>query len=61
MSKLTIKFLINYDLDNLNIFTKFDCWDWLYLILENNIDEMEDDRKDSENILLISIGRVIRR
>ena len=48
VSKLTIKFLINYDSDKLNIFPEFDCWDYLYLILENNMNKMEDDRKESE-------------
>ena len=48
MSKLTIKFLINYDSDKLNIFPEFDYWDCLYTTLENDIDEMENDQHDSE-------------
>ena len=60
VSKLTIKFLINYDSDKLNIFPDFDCWDWLYTILEDDMDEIENYKKESENILLLSIGMVIR-
>ena len=58
--KVTIKFLINYDSDKLNIFPDFYSWDYLYFILKDDMDEREDDQKESENILLISIGMVIR-
>ena len=60
VSKLTIEFLINSDKDKLNNFPDFDSWDCLYFILEDDMDERENDRKESENILLISIGMVIR-
>ena len=32
VSKLTIKFLIDYDLDNTYIFIDFDCWNMVYCI-----------------------------
>ena len=48
MSKLIIKFLINYDSAKLIIFPDFESWNWLYLILENNMDETEDDQNESQ-------------
>ena len=43
VSKRTIKFLINYGSDKLNIFPEFDSWDYLYCILKDDMDEREDD------------------
>ena len=45
VSKLIIEFLINYDSDKLYIFPDFLCWDYLYTILEDNMDEMENDQE----------------
>ena len=60
VSKLTIEFLINYDSDKLYIFPEFDSWDCLYTTLEDDMDEIDNDKEVSENIFLISIGMVIR-
>ena len=48
VSKLTIKFLINYDSDKLNIFPDFDSWDCLYTIFEDDMDEIKNDKMESE-------------
>ena len=44
VSKLTIEFLINYDSDKSHTFPDIECWDWLYDILEHDMDEMENDK-----------------
>ena len=47
MSKLTIKFLIAYDLDNIYIFSDFDYQKVLYYIIQDDLQETEDDQNDS--------------
>ena len=48
VSKLTITFLINYDLDKTYIFPHFDCWELLYCILQEDLQETEDDQNESK-------------
>ena len=44
MSKLTITFLINYDLDKNFIFPDLDSWLMLYYIIQDVLHETEDDQ-----------------
>ena len=44
VSKLTIKFLINDDLDKTYIFPDFNSWQMLYCIVEDVLQETEDDQ-----------------
>ena len=48
VSKLTITFLINHDLDKTYIFPHFDCWELLYCILQEDLQETEDDHHESK-------------
>ena len=47
VSKLTIKFLINDDLDKTYIFPDFNSWQMLYCIVEDFLQETEDDQHES--------------
>ena len=49
MSKLTIKFLINYDLDETYLFSSCDCWEMLYDILQEELRDYEDDQMEIKN------------
>ena len=53
VSKLTIKFLVNYDLDKTYIFPHFDCWEILYYILQEYLQETEDDQNESKQYRVI--------